>query len=201
VPWYRPAEYYSASKWRGTRTLDGGGALINQAIHTLDLLIWLLGDVARVRASTATLLHPIDVEDSGAAILEFASGALGLLGFTTAAYPGYARRLSITGTLGTVAIEQDSIVAWDVKPSSDAARLEPVATPGPRPATAVLPSEAASSPIVSDVGPHAAVFADFAEAIRKRRPPRCDGRDGRRSVAVVEAVYKAARTGRTVEVG
>ena len=85
---------YAASRWRGTRVLDGGGALMNQAIHTADLLIWLLGDVARVQARTATLLHGIEVEDSGAAILEFASGALGVLGFTTAAYPGYPRRLS-----------------------------------------------------------------------------------------------------------
>jgi predicted dehydrogenase len=190
VPWYRPPEYYSASRWRGIRALDGGGALMNQAIHTVDLLIWLMGDVARVRARTATLLHDIEVEDSGAAILEFASGALGLLGFTTAAYPGYARRLSVTGDRGTVAIEQDSIVAWDLRDVGEGVRLG-------RPAA---PSEAASSPIVSDVGPHRAVIEDFVQAIRDRRPPRCDGRDARRSVAVVEAVYEASRTGRVVDI-
>jgi predicted dehydrogenase len=190
VPWYRPPEYYSASRWRGTPGLDGGGALINQAIHTLDLLLWLLGDVARVRAHTATLLHDIAVEDSGAAILEFASGALGLFGFTTAAYPGYARRLSVTGDRGTVAVDQDSIVAWDVRDGAG----------GIRPAGASAPSEAASSPIVSDVGPHAAVIEDFVQAIRDRRPPRCDGREGRRSVVLVQAIYEAARTGRVVEI-
>jgi UDP-N-acetyl-2-amino-2-deoxyglucuronate dehydrogenase len=190
VPWYRPPEYYSASRWRGTPSLDGGGALINQAIHTLDVLIWVLGDVARVRAKTATLLHRIDVEDCGAAILEFASGVLGLFGFTTAAYPGYARRLSITGDRGTVAIEQDSIVAWDLRDTAGT----------PPPASVATPSEAASSPVVSDVGPHAAVFADFVEAIRERRAPRCGGRDARRSVAVVQAIYEASRTDRIVDV-
>jgi UDP-N-acetyl-2-amino-2-deoxyglucuronate dehydrogenase len=191
VPWYRPPDYYSTSRWRGKLALDGGGALMNQAIHTVDVLLWLMGDVARVRARTATLLHDIEVEDSGAAILEFASGALGLLGFTTAAYPGYARRLSVTGDRGTVAIEQDSIVSWDVRDGgSEAVRT----------GTAAAPSEAASSPIVSDVGPHSAVIADFVQAIREGRPPRCDGREGRRSVALVQAIYEASRTGRSVDV-
>src|SRR5678816_3451273 len=88
VKWYRPPEYYSASRWRGTSSLDGGGALINQAVHTVDLLLWLLGDVVRVQARTATLLHAIETEDTALAILEFASGALGTLEATTAAYPG-----------------------------------------------------------------------------------------------------------------
>jgi predicted dehydrogenase len=192
VPWYRPPEYYAASRWRGTWALDGGGALMNQAIHTADLLIWLLGDVARVHARTATLLHGIEVEDSGAAILEFASGALGVLSFTTAAYPGYPRRLSVTGDRGTVAVEQDSVVAWDV---SDGVRPAAAET---KPAGAA--SEAASSPVVSDIGPHRAVIEDFVQAIREGRPPRCDGRDGRRSVALVEAVYESSRSGRAVDV-
>ncbi len=165
---------------------------MNQAIHTANLLIWLLGDVARVHARTATLLHGIEVEDSGAAILEFASGALGVLSFTTAAYPGYPRRLSVTGDRGTVAIEQDSVVAWDI---NDGAR--PAAAEARR---ADAASEAASSPIVSDVGPHRAVIEDFVQAIREGRAPRCDGRDGRRSVALVEAVYESSRSGRAVDV-
>ena len=92
VKWYRPPDYYSGSKWRGTFALDGGGALINQAIHTVDLLLWLLGDVARVQASTATVLHKIEAEDTAVATLEFVNGTIGTLLATTAAYPGYARR-------------------------------------------------------------------------------------------------------------
>jgi UDP-N-acetyl-2-amino-2-deoxyglucuronate dehydrogenase len=196
VPWYRPPEYYSASRWRGTWTLDGGGALMNQAIHTVDLLLWLLGDVSRVQARTATTLHAIEVEDTGAAILEFASGALGVLTFTTAAFPGYPRRVSVTGSLGTVILEQDAIVALDTKPGSGAA----TSNESPAPITPTTAGEAASSPIVSDIGPHRAVIEDFVQAIRDKRRPRCDGREGRRSVAVVEAVYEASRTGRTVDV-
>src|SRR5579864_668637 len=88
VKWYRPPEYYANSRWRGTLALDGGGALINQGVHTIDLLLWLLGDVVRVQARTATLLHNIEAEDTAAAILEFGSGTLGILHATTAAYPG-----------------------------------------------------------------------------------------------------------------
>jgi UDP-N-acetyl-2-amino-2-deoxyglucuronate dehydrogenase len=188
VPWYRPAEYYGSSRWRGVRALDGGGALMNQGIHTVDLLLWLLGDILSVQARTATLLHRIEVEDSGAAILEFASGALGVLSFTTAAYPGYPRRVSVTGDLGTIALEHDSIVACDLK------------TPGQglaaAPHTAASRPEAASSPIVSDVSPHRAVIEDFVQAIREGRAPKCDGRQGRRSVAVVEAIYRSSSSRR-----
>src|SRR6266404_4890570 len=115
VKWYRPPDYYSSSKWRGTFALDGGGALINQAIHTVDLLLWLLGDVLRVHARTATVLHKIEAEDTAVAALEFASGAVGTLLATTAAYPGYPRRLEITGTEGTVILEHDRIVAADLR--------------------------------------------------------------------------------------
>ncbi|MEJ7618325.1 MAG: Gfo/Idh/MocA family oxidoreductase [Pyrinomonadaceae bacterium] len=92
VKWYRPPEYYGASRWRGTYAFDGGGALINQGIHTADLLLWLLGDIARVTARTSTALHQIEVEDTCVATLEFASGAIGTLEATTAAYPGFAPR-------------------------------------------------------------------------------------------------------------
>src|SRR5438552_6163526 len=111
VKWYRPPEYYSNSRWRGTFALDGGGALINQGIHTVDLLLWLLGDVVRVQARTGTLLHKIEAEDTAVAILEFASGALGLFQASTAAYPGYPRRVELSGSEGTVILEHDRIVA------------------------------------------------------------------------------------------
>src|SRR3984893_275657 len=115
VKWYRPPEYYASSRWRGTFALDGGGALINQGVHTVDLLLWLLGDVVRVQARTATLLHKIEAEDTAAAILEFSSGALGILHATTAAYPGYPRRVEITGSEGTVILEHDRIIAADLR--------------------------------------------------------------------------------------
>jgi UDP-N-acetyl-2-amino-2-deoxyglucuronate dehydrogenase len=93
VKWYRPPEYYSGSRWRGTWELDGGGALMNQGIHTVDLLLWLMGDVERVYARAVTALHQIEVEDTIVATLEFASGAIGTLEAATSAYPGYHRQL------------------------------------------------------------------------------------------------------------
>ena len=109
VKWYRPPEYYSGSKWRGTCALDGGGALMNQAIHTVDLVQWLFGPVARVSAAVATRVHEIEVEDTAAAVLEFASGALGTIEATTSLYPGYPRRIEVTGIEGTVVIEDDIV--------------------------------------------------------------------------------------------
>src|SRR5258707_179794 len=115
VKWYRPPEYYSGSRWRGTWALDGGCALINQGVHTVDLLLWLLGDVESLRARTATLLHRIETEDTALALLEFVNGAMGVLEVTTAAYPGYPRRVELTGTEATIVLEHDRIVVADLK--------------------------------------------------------------------------------------
>src|SRR5688572_25846983 len=92
VKWYRPPEYYGNSHWRGSWTLDGGGALMNQGIHTVDLLLWLLGGITQVYAKAVTALHEIEVEDTVVATLEFACGALGTLEATTSTFPGYPRR-------------------------------------------------------------------------------------------------------------
>jgi UDP-N-acetyl-2-amino-2-deoxyglucuronate dehydrogenase len=183
VKWYRPPDYYSGSKWRGTFALDGGGALINQAIHTVDLMLWLLGDVVRAQARTATVLHNIEAEDTAVATLEFASGAVGTLLATTAAYPGYPRRLEITGTAGTVILEHDRIVAADLhNPLPDVAAL-----------TAGDSNQSASSAAVTDISGHKAVFEDFLRAIANNTQPICSGREGRRSLALVESIYNSAR--------
>jgi UDP-N-acetyl-2-amino-2-deoxyglucuronate dehydrogenase len=182
VKWYRPPEYYANSRWRGTLALDGGGALINQGIHTIDLLLWLLGDVSRVQAQTATELHAIEAEDTATAILEFAGGALGLFHATTAAYPGYPRRVEISGTEGTVILEHDQIIAADLRNApEESARIAPRDE-----------NQSASSAVVSDFRGHQAVIEDFLSAIQEDTVPACDGREGRRSLALVEAIYRAA---------
>lgn len=190
VPWYRPPSYYASSHWRGTWALDGGGALMNQGIHTVDLLLWLLGDVVRVRGSASTLRHAIEVEDTAQALLEFQSGARGTLSVTTAAFPGYPRSVTITGTTGTVILEGDSLVAADIEG-------------GTPPGLAVRQRAAgdgrASTPAVSDISGHQALFADFAQAVRTGARPRCDGQDGRRSVALVRAVYDSSASGLPVD--
>jgi UDP-N-acetyl-2-amino-2-deoxyglucuronate dehydrogenase len=184
VKWYRPPEYYANSHWRGTLALDGGGALINQGVHTVDLLLWLLGDVIRVQARIATLLHKIEAEDTAVATLEFANGALGVFHATTAAYPGYPRRVEISGTEGTVVLEHDRIVAADLRDGPTSV-IEP-STPDE--------NKSASSAAVSDFRGHQVVLEDFLAAIQNKRPSACDGIEGRRSIALVEAIYRAAKT-------
>jgi UDP-N-acetyl-2-amino-2-deoxyglucuronate dehydrogenase len=183
VKWYRPPEYYGSSRWRGTLALDGGGALINQGVHTIDLLLWLLGDVARVQASIATQIHRIEAEDTATAILEFASGALGIFHATTAAYPGYARRVEISGSQGTVALEHDRILAADLRNASGIA-IEPAP---------IDENKSSTSAAVSDFRGHQALLEDFLAAIQENRAPLCDGCEARRSIALVEAIYRAAR--------
>jgi len=191
VRWYRPPEYYAGSRWRGTAALDGGGALMNQAIHTADLLLWLLGDVERVFARTRTALHEIEVEDTVVSCLEFVGGAVGTLEATTAAYPGFPRRIEISGTCGTVVIEGDRIVSADLHASP----------PEPRPELAGTRNPSASSPTVSDVSGHRRVLEDFLRAIESGGRPLCDGREGRRSVELVRAIYRSGRTYATVVPG
>jgi UDP-N-acetyl-2-amino-2-deoxyglucuronate dehydrogenase len=181
VPWWRPPEYYRDSQWRGTWALDGGGALMNQGIHTVDLLLWLCGPVTRVSGKAVTRCHDIEVEDTAVAILEFASGAIGTLEATTCAYPGRPRRIEISGAAGTAILDGDRF-APDAQPAADA------------------PPQNVASPVVSDVSPHRDVIADFIEACRRRRPPVCGGLDGRRSVQLIEAIYASSRLGRPIDV-
>jgi UDP-N-acetyl-2-amino-2-deoxyglucuronate dehydrogenase len=187
VRWWRPPEYYAGSKWRGTWALDGGGALMNQGIHTVDLLLWLMGDVERVQARTTTAFHAIEVEDTAAAVLQFASGATGTLEATTAAYPGYPRRLELTGTEGTILVESDRIVLADLRTP-----LEGLST-GKGDTNAQ-----GSTHLVTDVSGHRALIEDFLRAVETNGRPLCDGREGRRSVALVRAIYESARTGQAV---
>jgi UDP-N-acetyl-2-amino-2-deoxyglucuronate dehydrogenase len=190
VKWYRPPEYYGGSKWRGTAGLDGGGALINQGVHTVDLLLWLWGDVVAVQAKMSASLHKIESEDTLIAMLEFANGAFGTIIATTSVFPGYPRRLELSGSEGTFAIEQDLLVRADMH----------------KPDPSLISNEAedknlsAVSPTVSDIRGHQAALEDFLRAIETNGKPACDGREGRRSVALVEAIYAAARSGTRVSV-
>jgi predicted dehydrogenase len=182
VRWFRPPEYYAGSRWRGTRALDGGGVLMNQGIHTVDLLLWLFGDVTRVSARATTAWHRIEVEDTIVAALEFANGALGTLEASTAAYPGLPRRIELTGTEGTVVIQGDRV-------TQVALRTPPDDAP---PGEAGNTSPSATSPVVSDIRGHRRVLEDFVAAVRDGRAPACSGVEGRRSVALIEEIYGAA---------
>jgi predicted dehydrogenase len=195
VKWYRTQQYYDSGAWRGTWALDGGGALMNQAIHSVDLLTWLMGPVAEIQAHAATLAHErIEVEDTVVATLRFASGALGTLEATTAAYPGYLKRIEIHGSQGSALLEEEDLKSWDFATprEEDQAILEQMkqhqSTGG-----------GASDPAAIGHHGHAMQFRDFVEAVRDNRPPAIDGREGRRSVEIILGVYKAAETGKTVK--
>ena len=188
VKWFRPKEYYATSRWRGTWSLDGGGAVMNQGIHTLDLMLHLVGDVSSVQARARALRHAIEVEDTGVATLEFANGALGMFEATTAAHPGYKRRLEISGERGTIVVEHDRVVAADL---ATGAEPFPVSAPA-------ATGESAASHVVSDATPHRRIIEDFLRALRDGTRPICDGREGRRSVELVRALYASARTGAPV---
>jgi len=188
VKWYRPPEYYSGSRWRGTWALDGGGALMNQGVHTVDLVLWLLGHAERVYARAITALHDVAVEDTVVATVEFASGAIGTLEAATSVYPGYRRRLELTGSEGTIILENDRIIRADLRtPISDALRCPEENT-----------NASATSPVVSDISGHKRILEDFLQAIETDGSPRCDGREGRRSVELVQAIYESSSTGQAV---
>ena len=197
VPWWRSQEYYDSGAWRGTWKLDGGGALMNQSIHSIDLLQWLMGPVKSVCAYTDTLVHRMETEDVAVAVLRFASGALGTIAATTGAYPGVTTRIEIFGDRGSAIIENDSLsylhLARDER--------EEVGAYGAGPAIdrdVLEQGAAAQNPEALAVNSHALQIADMIRAIREGGVPLVDGYAGRRPVEIILAVYESARTHKEV---
>ncbi|MBO0830339.1 MAG: Gfo/Idh/MocA family oxidoreductase [Actinobacteria bacterium] len=187
--WYRSQAYYDSGEWRGTWALDGG-ALMNQGIHYLDLLLWSMGPVAEVTAVVATETHEMEAEDSALAVLRFASGAVGTVVASTAVYPGFAQRLEVSGTSGTVVVEDGEIIRCEL--SADQA------DPGLRGSLTARgdgQSAAAADPAGLHVDSHAAQISDLLDAIDNGRPPAVTGDDGRAALQAVCAVYESARAG------
>ncbi len=194
--WWRPQSYYDEGGWKGTQALDGGGALMNQAIHNVDLLLWMMGPVTHLSGLTATLAHErIEVEDTAVACLRFKNGALGVIQATTSVWPGLPKTIGVHGDKGSVVIEQDDLLRWEFDPpaAADQAIRERFAQKSGA-------SGGSSNPAaISHVG-HARQLADFVAAIQSGRAPLVDGREGRRAVAVILGIYEANATQRVVEV-
>lgn len=192
-PWWREQSYYDASAWRGTWALDGGGALMNQGIHSIDLLQWLVSSpVSSVSGRIATLAHDnIEVEDTASASLEFENGALGSVACTTSMWPGHFRTISIAGTDGSAVLADNNLLVWQFRDESaeDAAiRDRYLALPGP--------GIGASNPSAGvDCEGHRCVFAEFLAALDSGRPPPIDGAEARKAVSIILAVYASARRG------
>jgi predicted dehydrogenase len=192
--WWRSQAYYDEGGWKGTQALDGGGALMNQAIHNVDLLQWLMGPVTHIAGFTAMLAHErIEVEDTAVACLRFANGALGVIQATTSVHPGLPKTIAIHGDRGTAVIEQDDVLRWDFTPETEADRDIKV-----RFAQKTGASGGSSNPAAISHQGHARQLADFVKAIQTGGKPLVDGREGRKAVAIIEAIYQAARTGKTV---
>ena len=195
VRWWRPQDYYDSGGWRGTWKLDGGGALMNQSIHCVDLLQSYMGPVKAVTAIAGCLAHQrIEVEDCAILAIEWANGAYGVIQGTTAAWPGIAKRIALSGDAGTIILEEDQIKVWELrkKRASDARTLA-------RLAQAESHGSGASDPMAFSPENHRRQLVDFVKALRKGTPPLIDGREGRKSLEIILAAYKSAETGRRVE--
>jgi predicted dehydrogenase len=191
--WYRTQAYYDSAPWRGTWAMDGG-ALLNQGIHYVDLLRWCMGPATEVTAVCTTQAHDIEVEDTALAIVRFASGAVGTISATTAAYPGFPQRLEVSGTDGTATVEDGQLVRTALRGTADAA-----GSAGPPQVPAQ--ESAAAGPAALDAAVHAAQLADLLAAVDEGREPAVSGEEGRAALEIVRAVYESSRTGRPVTLG
>jgi predicted dehydrogenase len=196
IKWWRSQEYYDDGGWHGTWALDGGGAMMNQAIHYVDLLQWLVGMPTMVHAFAGSLAHErIEVEDTLVANLQFRSGALGVIECATSCSPGFNRRIEICGDHGSVIIEDDTIMRWEFveEEQGDAEIREGKASSG-------LHGGTSDPRAVSNEG-HRLQVEDLVGAIRENRAPFIPGEEGRHAVAIVRAAYESAQSGRLVELG
>ncbi|MGD0014385.1 MAG: Gfo/Idh/MocA family oxidoreductase [Bryobacteraceae bacterium] len=187
VKWYRSAEYF-ARPIKGSWLTEGGGALMSQAIHQVDLLRWLIGPVQELFAYWQLgALHRIESEDAVCAILRYSGGATGVLQASTAFWPGYAERIEIHGAKGTAVVSGDRLITWDVK--DDQGESAPIARET---------ASGASDPMAIRLEPFERQFLDFGEAIRTGRQPLVSGEDGYNALEIVLAVYRSCREGRKI---
>ncbi len=194
IKWYRSQAYYDSGAWRGTWDLDGGGALMNQGIHAIDLMQWFAGEVDEVFAFADTLTHErIEVEDTAVAVLRFKHGGLGVIEGTTSAYPGFLKRVEILGSKGSVVIEEESIVKWEfeeAKPEDEEIRakfLNSTATSG-----------GAANPMGLGIHGHKRLFESFVNSLRTNTPAEIDGPASLKAVEIIQAIYQSVQSGKKV---
>lgn len=188
MKYYRSQEYYDKSSWRGTWKMDGGGALMNQGIHGIDMLQYVMGKVKTVSALTKTLVHNIEVEDTACAVVEYESGSIGIIQGTTSVYPGFPRRLEVNGEKGSIVVEEDSIVEWVVEGK----------TPPEHITLQRAENVGSSDPSNISIEGHIRQLADMTDAILKNRQPMIDVHEGRKAVEIIEAIYESSRTEKTI---
>lgn len=206
IDWWRGQSYYDSGDWRGTWELDGGGALMNQGVHTVDLLVATMGRPVEVFAYTDTLAHQrIEVEDAAVAVVRFENGALGVLHATTAAYPGLSARLQVHGDRGSVVIDNDLLTFIHTTPQGSGAEersygsasdsINQVDTYDLTEQTG--PTAGSSAGGLSPLA-HRRQYENFLAALAGKEPVRVDLETNRRSIGVITGVYESARTGKPV---
>lgn len=188
VNWFRNSAYYSTSKWKGTLAADGGGALINQGIHTIDLLLDLMGDVKSVFAQVQTTLYPIEGEDLGVGIVNFENGALGNVTSATALYPGYPERVEIFGSEGSAVLEAGKITAWNIK-GEEASEIPKDTDSG----------SGSSDPNAIGYQLHLMQWELFLKDIKNDSTPTVDGKTARKSVELIRAMYHSSKTDKKID--
>jgi predicted dehydrogenase len=189
VPWWRSDAYYQ-NKWRGTWSVDGGGAIMNQSIHMVDMLQYMMGPVDTLYACMGTLGHNIETEDTAAAVLKFRNNAIGSIYGSTASFPGQARSIMITGTKGTAVMEDNYIKIWQFDTMTDEDTTLTSRYKAPEQAAG------ASDPAAIPFELHAKNIAAFTDAIDAGRPFEIDGHEARKAVALVLALYTSAKENR-----
>ncbi len=188
--WYRQPSYYTSSTWRGTWKMDGGGALMNQAIHMIDLLLYINGAPEEAFAFSGTLTHSIEVEDNLCASVKYRNGSFGTIEVSTSCAPGFPRRVEFSGSTGTVAFEEDKITRWEFAtplPEDDDIRRELFGQ---------ADAQGGSSPMNITTYGHSCQIRDLANAILTGKELVLDGREGRRAVELICGIYESARTGK-----
>jgi predicted dehydrogenase len=188
IKWYRGQDYYDSAAWRGTLELDGGGVLINQAIHTIDLLQWFMGDVESISGKIATLTHErLEGEDNAVAIVKFRSGALGVIEGSTSIQPAQPRRIELHGEKGTIILDGDDVKILGSEKADDGKENEKGEASG------------AASPFSGfSYEPHKLQFEAIAQAILRGKQPPVSGEESMKSLAIVLAVYESSKTNRPV---
>lgn len=186
MKYYRSPEYYGASNWKGTWAMDGGGALMNQGIHGVDIMLFIMGDVKSVFGYTRTLARDIEVEDTASAVVEYKNGALGVIQGTTSVTPGYPRRMEINGTKGSIALVEGDIAVWDVK---DVDKPDFKETKG----------SSHNDPMAFKIEGHVFQITDLIDAVKNNTDTYVTHREGRRPVELITAIYESSRTGKRVD--
>ena len=186
INWYRSDDYYKDS-WKGTKKYDGGGALINQGIHTIDLLQWIMADVVAISGKVKTLTHDIQGEDVGVANLEFENGALGVITGSTSAYPGLKEELGIYGSRGSLELKGSEIVTWEIR--DEGSSVEELEKGG---------KSGASDPMDIDTQNHRRQWEEILKARKLGEKPPVKGKEARKSVEIINSIYESSKTGNRI---